>query len=83
MINIKFPDGSVRTYEAGVTGYDVATILFVDLIKRLIVVFDQTFETYKLCKYVFDSIADNTLKNEANSILDQAQENGDFEPNNV
>ena len=24
MINIKFPDGSVRTYEAGVTGYDVA-----------------------------------------------------------
>ena len=24
MINIKFPDGSVRTYEAGVTGYDIA-----------------------------------------------------------
>ena len=24
MINIKFPDGSVRQYEAGVTGYDVA-----------------------------------------------------------
>ena len=24
MINIKFPDGSVRTYESGVTGYDIA-----------------------------------------------------------
>ena len=24
MINITFPDGSVRAYEAGVTGYDVA-----------------------------------------------------------
>ena len=24
MINIKFPDGSVRAYEAGVTGYDIA-----------------------------------------------------------
>ena len=24
MINIKFPDGSVRQYESGVTGYDVA-----------------------------------------------------------
>ena len=24
MINIKFPDGSVRQYEAGVTGYEIA-----------------------------------------------------------
>jgi threonyl-tRNA synthetase len=24
MINVKFPDGSVRTYESGVSGYDIA-----------------------------------------------------------
>ena len=24
MINVKFPDGSVRQYESGVTGYDIA-----------------------------------------------------------
>lgn len=56
------------------------SLFFGDLIKRFVIIFDHTFDTYKLCKYVFDSIIDNTLKNEANSILDQAKDNGVFEP---
>lgn len=58
-------------------------ILFGDLIKQLIMVFDPTHDTYKLCKYVFDSITDNTLKNEAINILEQAKEHGDFDPKNI
>jgi hypothetical protein len=59
------------------------SILFGDLIKRLISVFDPTSDTYKLCKYVFESISDNTLKNEAMNVLDQAKEKGDFDPKNI
>ena len=54
------------------------TMLFNDLINRLIQVFGATSDTVKLCKYVFDSITDTTLKNEAIGIIDQAEENGVF-----
>ena len=59
------------------------SMLFGDLIKLFISVFGQTSDTYKLCKYVFDGITDNTLKNEAMSVLEQAEDNEDFDTKNV
>ena len=38
MINIKFPDGSVRQYEAGVTGYDVAMSISPRLAEQVLAV---------------------------------------------
>ncbi|MBQ3872905.1 MAG: threonine--tRNA ligase [Bacteroidales bacterium] len=38
MINIKFPDGSVRQYEAGVTGYDVAMSISPRLAEQILAV---------------------------------------------
>ena len=59
------------------------TVLFEDLIKHFITVFDASSDTYKLCKYVFDIIGDKTLKNEALAILEQSKENGKFDPKTV
>ena len=38
MINITFPDGSVRQYEAGVTGYDVAMSISPRLAEQVLAV---------------------------------------------
>ena len=38
MINITFPDGSVRQYEAGVTGYDVAMSISPRLAEQILAV---------------------------------------------
>ena len=38
MVNIKFPDGSVRQYEAGVTGYDVAMSISPRLAEQVLAV---------------------------------------------
>ena len=56
-------------------------LVFNDLMKHFIDVFEPSANTYKLCKYVFDTIKDNILKSEALAILEQAKENGLFEPN--
>ena len=53
---------------------------FKDFIKQLIGVFDASSDTFKLCKYVFETINDKTLKNEAIAVLEQAKADGDFEP---
>ena len=58
-------------------------LVFSDLISHFIGVFDASSDTYKLCKYVFGTIKDNTLKKEALAVLEQANDEGKFEPQNI
>ena len=56
------------------------SFFFKDIIQRLIGVFDASSDTFKLCKHLFETVDDTTLKNEAIAVLEQAQTDGYFEP---
>lgn len=55
-------------------------LVFNDLMSHFIETFDASSDTYKLCKYVFGNIKDNMLKSEALAVLEQAKDDGLFEP---
>lgn len=71
-------DQNVRLIASQLT--KLKRLVFNGLIAQLIDVFGSSADTYELCEYVFDAIQDTTLKEEAMAVLEQAHDNGDFEP---
>ena len=71
-------DQNVRLIASQLT--KLKRLVFNGLIAQLIDVFGSSADTYELCEYVFEAIQDTTLKEEAMAVLEQAHDNGDFEP---